>query len=701
MNQNTSPFFFGRHTVSIEPDRGRDPFSSTVKLCVDQSVVLANCSLARTPSDQLDQPTVEVALTERGYAKGKMLRRADERDDLPSPADRGHEKILRDLLASTLPTTFAASVRVDIRVIARDARADPLLAAFLAASSAISLASELRVEPAALGRIGLIAGEFVLNPHASQLRDSQLDLYVCGVDGYLTQARGHGFEISESTLVKGIAFCQEELQACSEELKNRIAPFASETVNAFAKPLVTPMHRRVRSLSKAGIFEILGSSDQIQQARRLESLRKAVQIAMCVMDEAEDRSDAVSLCFDVCLQSVIRERCLGGHLRTDGRAPSQSRDRTLLTGTLPISHGSASHVVCESETLAVATLGADRAPLDKTSGFRDRRFAVHLYPQSTGRGDKQSLSECVEIGHWITEALRPVMPTAEMFPYATRVDLEQLGTERTPRDQAVAAATHALLDAGVPLRGSVAAVEIGLLRSPSHFMTLSDIDRHERGACDLVATLAGTQAGLTGIYLNSRCRRLTTDTLEVILRQALESRLNLLAQMSQALDKPRELSDQAPRIQVLHISARKTGQLVGRAGSTVKSICRSTHSHIEVFQDGTVRVSANSDAALQKAIIAIHEVLRPLKEGQLYEGTVAEILENAVVVSLNAGREGVLPLSEMLAPDSSVDDQFAVGDRVRVVCQAIDPRGGVSLSMQAIYDTQGDRDDETDQLLQA
>ncbi|TVT66479.1 MAG: S1 RNA-binding domain-containing protein [Pseudomonas sp.] len=289
------------------------------------------------------------------------------------------------------------------------------------------------------------------------------------------------------------------------------------------------------------------------------------------------------------------------------------------------------------------------------------------------------------------------MPTAEVFPYSTRVDLEQLGTARTPRDQIVGAVTHALLDAGVPLRNSVAAVEIGLLRSPSHFMTLSDVSGHERAACDLVATLAGTQAGLTGIYLNSRCRRLTTDTLEVILRQALEARLNLLAEMSQTLDKPRELSDRAPRIQVLHISSRKTGQLVGRAGSTVKSICRSTRSHIEVFQDGTVRVSASNDSELQQAIIAIHEVLRPLREGQMYEGTVSEILDHAVIVCLNPGREGVLPLSEMLAPDSKVEDQFAVGDRVRVICQSIDLRGGVSLSMRAIYDTPIDEDEDEDE----
>lgn len=701
MNQYTPPFSFGRHSVSIDMERGRDPSSSTVRLSVNRTSVLAKCSLARTPIGRLDQPIIDVALIERDYARGKMRRRADERDDLPSPAETGHEQALKDLLYATLPTTFAASVRVDIRVFAMDAQTDPLLATFLAASAAISLSSGLKVEPAALCRIGLIGGEFILNPNAFELRDSQLDLYVCGVGGRLTQARGHGFEISESTLVKAIAFCQHELRACGEELKERIAKLAPESARAFTKPLVTPMHRRVRSLSKAGIFDILRSSDPTQQEQRLESLRKAVQIAMCVMDEAEDRSDAVSQSFDVCLQSVMRERCLGGHLRADGRAPSQSRERMLMTSTLPLSHGSARHVVGESETLAVATLGADRAALDKTSGFRDRRFAVHLYPQSIERGDKQSLSECLQIGHWVTEALRPMMPTAEVFPYATRVDLEQLGTERTPRDQAVGAATHALLDAGVPLRGSVVAVEIGLLRSPSHFMALSDVTEHERSACDLVATLAGTQAGLTGIYLNSRCSRLTTDTLEVILRQALEARLSLLAQMSQTLDKPRELSDLAPRIQVLHISSRKTGQLVGRAGSTVKSICRSTRSHIEVFQDGTVRVSASNDAALQKAIIAIHEVLRPLKEGQLYEGTVSEILDNAVIVSLNAGREGVLPLSEMLDPDSSVDDQFAIGDLVRVICQSIDSRGGISLSMQAIYDTPEDGDDETNQLLQA
>ncbi|TVT65874.1 MAG: hypothetical protein FHK79_17190 [Pseudomonas sp.] len=396
MNQNTLPFFFGRHSVSIEMDRGRDPDSSTVRLCADQTMVLANCLLTRTPGGKLDRPIIEVTLTERDYARGKMRRRADQRDDLQSPANTTLEQALEDLLYSSLPTSFGACARIDIQIITRDSRADPMLATFLAATTAISLASELKVDPAALGRVGLIAGEFLLNPSAAQLRDSQLDLYVCSADGHLTQARGYGLEVSESTLVKAIDFCQGELLACSDELKKRIAPVEPRSGNTFTKPLVTPMHRRVRSLAKAGIFEILSSSDSVQQARRLQSLRKAVQIAMCVLDDTEDRSEAVSLCFDMCVQSAMRERCLGGHLRADGRSPSESRERTLKTSTLPLSHGSARHIVGECETLAVATLGADRAPLDKTSGFRDRRFAVHLYPQSTRGGDKQSLSECLE-----------------------------------------------------------------------------------------------------------------------------------------------------------------------------------------------------------------------------------------------------------------------------------------------------------------
>ncbi|WP_042920357.1 S1 RNA-binding domain-containing protein [Stutzerimonas kunmingensis] len=689
MSQFNRQFAYDRHAVSVMFERAPGSADINVTATMGRTIAIAACSIARSSDHQI---TIDLALTERGYAAGSMSRHAEERDDDRSPDDQRRAMLLKALLACTLPKTFARIVKLDLRIIARDEEVDPIIAAFLAATSAISIASGLKVKPAALCRLGLIEGEFVLNPPAPQMKMSRMDLWVCASGDRLLHVRGHGLEVSETTLVKGISFCQKALSSLSGELYSSIAAAHPDSVANHSVAPQSPLQRRVRSLAKAGIFETLGITDQAQQRVRLNRLRKAVQIAMCVTDDAEDRLDEVGRSFDFLVQSVIRERCLGGHMRADQRESAEMRPRILSTGVLPITHGSADHLLGEQRTLAIATLGIDKAPLDRSSCFRQQRFGVHVYPQPKARNAdaKEPQQACVETGHWITDALRPVMPTAEIFPYATRVDIEQMGSQPSSADQALAAATHALLDAGVPMRASVAAIEIGLLRSPSHFMTLSDVVVNERAACDLVATLAGTQSGLTGIDLNSNCSAVSIDMLEVMLRQARETRLSLLEQMNQTLAHPRDLSDRAPRVQVLHISARKTGLLLGRGGRTVKAICRDTNSHVEVFSDGTVRVSASSDNDLQSALLAIHEVLRPLKPGQLYEGRVVEIEDRAVLVRLNPGREGILPQEEMLAPDTSVEDQFSVGDRVRVVCQSIDTRGSARLSMKALYELPDD-----------
>ncbi|MDZ4261529.1 MAG: KH domain-containing protein, partial [Pseudomonadota bacterium] len=280
--------------------------------------------------------------------------------------------------------------------------------------------------------------------------------------------------------------------------------------------------------------------------------------------------------------------------------------------------------------------------------------------------------------------LRSVLPKLDMFPYVIQVDVEQVGMQSCSPDEILCAAILSMLDAGVPLFSVVGAVEVGVICSPSQLIPLIDPDDFERVSCNIVATIAGTMTGIAGIDLRSKTL-LTRDLLEELLSQAKQARLSLITLMEKSVGPPKELSKFAPRVQILKISSRKTGQLVGRGGSVVKAICQQTYSNVEVFPDGTVRVSASNDDSLQNAILAIQKTLKPLKPGQIFEGMVSGIQENGLLINLSPGREGFLPPEQLLDTHVPVREQFKIGEYIRVVCESVNHHGQGQLSVKALH----------------
>lgn len=686
MTSSIKRFRFGRHQAVVESGWTAEHADSSVIVHLGQSAVLATC-LVRAPAQSTECPKLAVSLVERSYARGQIPGHPARREERSDNRELARAQLIQALFNAALTATYRADVELSLQVLSDDPQVDPLLAAVMAASAALGIAGVPLDAPLILARLARVDGQFLVNPYTRELGQSQCDLWVCGDSLHVTHVSGHARELDESKLIRGIETCHEDIRHASRAIQQLVLASRGCASAITLQPLLSQLQRRVRSLAKPSMFEILGVSEHSERRLRLENLRKAVQIAICALDDDDSRSAAVDDCFDQCLHAVIRERCLGGHLRHDQREPGELRAREIQTQLFPRTHGSARYKLADCQALAMTTLGLDKAALDLDGATDQDRFAVHLYRLAeVHSGDPQARMQAIEIGRWVADALRPMLPAADIFPYATRVDIEQVGAESCSRDEALCAATQSLLDAGVPLRAPVAALEIGLLRSPSHFMTLSDLDGAERKACDLVATIAGTQAGITAIHLHSRCLKLSSDMLEVMLRQARQSRLELLLRMNQSLDSPRALSPFAPRVQVLKISAGKTGQLVGRGGSTVKAICQQTRSNIEVFPDGSVRVSAGNDHCLQNAILAIQATLKPLRPGQVYEGSVSGLLDDAVLVSLSPGREGLLPVDQLLDRHQQVHQQFKVGDRIRVVCQALNRQGQALLSIRALYD---------------
>ena len=689
MSISSKTFSFGQLEACAEIGWLGDVAPYSVLIRLGQGSALASCEIAQGVEHQRLQTT----FLKRSYAQGAMANLA-RREDQPSAIDLAHADFLQSLFDPVVRVSPSTCVKLDVQVLEEDPKIDARLATALAASLCLSLTGHVQGSPKALVQLAIANGSCRLNPSLDMIPSAQASLWVFGDTDHLLHVDGSARELDEALLTKALETAHECIKKTSQvlgELSSLGKPdLDTPSVDASSCPAL--LHK-VRALATQPLFEIFSIKDAEKRDRRWDDLHKAVQLSLCLNDNYPDHLQKITSCFRQVTTDVVRSRILGGHLRPDQRTAEQLRPRSKIeVGHHSRAHGSASVATNGSRTHATASLGLNRSALDKVQGAAAEAFIAHVYLNSKG---SPSAVSAEATSRWLTNALRPAMPAVENFPYAIRLDCEYWGDASASKQVSLCAATLALMDAGVPLKAPVAAVEVGLLRSPSHFRALSELDDVERPACDLTATLAGTQAGLTGIHIRSQGVKLTSDILAVVLQQARQNRLELLLRMGDALATPRTLNPQVPRVQILKISPNQTGLLVGRGGTTVRALCEDTRSQIEVFPDGRVLVSAGNDLCLQRAVAAIEITLKPIRVGQVYQGTVSGFTESGALITLAPGRTGLLPASATLSPQASPEKQFKVGESVRALCTDLDKRGRAWLSIKALYE-QEEIDDQPD-----
>lgn len=446
---------------------------------------------------------------------------------------------------------------------------------------------------------------------------------------------------------------------------------------------------KVKDLAEAGLteaYQIVVKQDRYAQVDVVKTAAKEALLA--------ENPDADAREIDGLLGSlekkVVRSRIIAGNPRIDGREPDMVRALSVMAGVLPRTHGSALFTRGETQALVTCTLGTERdaQKIDSIMGEQTSRFMLHYNfpPYSVGETGMVGSPKRREIGHgklaW--RGIHAVMPTAEEFPYSIRVVSEITESNGSSSMASVCGTSLALMDAGVPIKTSVAGIAMGLVKEGDDFVVLSDILGDEDHLGDMDFKVAGTRDGVTALQMDIKIEGITKEIMQIALQQAYGARVHILNVMDQAISGHRaEISDHAPRITTLKINPEKIRDVIGKGGATIRALTEETGTTIELEDDGTVKIASANGDATKEAIRRIQEITAEVEVGTVYNGKVVRIVDFGAFVTILPGKDGLVHISQIAEERvANVSDYLEVGQEVKVKVMEVDRQGRVRLSMK-------------------
>ncbi|KGQ20872.2 polyribonucleotide nucleotidyltransferase [Thermus filiformis] len=679
----------GRELV-IETGKYAKQASGSALVRYGGTVVLATAQASDEPIEA-DFLPLTVEFEERLYAVGKIpgsfLRREGRPGEKAILSARMTDRPIRPLF----PKGFRHEVQVILTVLSADQENPPDILGPIAASAALMLSDIPWQGPIASVRVGLLEGQFVLNPTLQELERSGLDLVVAGSREAILMVEAGAQEVDEETLVQALEFAHKEMQVILD-LQERLLPLAKPKLAWTPPPSLSEEEKEAfyRLAVERGLSAVLQTASKAERSKGLEAFMKAlVEEALPLKEDGtkdEEKRPLLEAAFDEVVRKELRRLVLEEGRRADGRGPRDIRPIWLEVDVLPRAHGSAVFTRGETQVLGTVTLGTgrDEQIIDDLGIDETDPFLVHYNfpPFSTGEVKRLRGVSRREVGHGhlAKRALKAVLPPEEEFPYTIRVVGDVLESNGSSSMATVCAGCLALMDAGVPIRKPVAGVAMGLVWEGDRHVVLTDILGLEDALGDMDFKVAGTRDGVTALQMDNKVGGLPREVLKEALLQAREARLYILDRMAEVLPAPRpDLKPFAPRIIQLKVPVEKVGLVIGPGGKNVRAL-EELGVEVDIESDGTIRIySADLEAAL-KAKRRIEELTMEAKVGEVYEGTVTKITPFGAFVSLFPGTEGLLHISQ-IAPGrvGRVEDHLKVGDVIKVKVHRIDERGKIDL----------------------
>ena len=704
---------FGKVKIKFETGKLAKQASGAVAAYLnDETMLLSTTTASKEPRDSFDFFPLTVDVEEKMYSVGRIPGSFFRREGKPS-----EEAVLTcRLIDRPLRPTFADGLRNEIQVVITVMSLDPAeqydVVAINAASASTQIAGLPFSGPVGAVRVALIDGVWVAFPKHADLNDAVFDMVVAGrmlPDGDVAIMMVEA-EATEST----IDLVKEGQKAPTEEV-------VSEGLEA-SKKFIKELCRAQEELAKLVNKEVkefpifLDYQDDVYEAVKafsFDAINKAMQIAgkherQDALDAAKaevkahlaetfvDREKEISAAFGSISKKIMRDRVLKDKIRIDGRNPRQLRELSAEVDLLPRTHGSALFNRGETQVLGVTTLnmlGLEQK-LDTLSPENTKRY-MHNYnmpPYSTGETGRVGTPKRREVGHGALaeRALVPVLPSREEFPYAIRQVSEAIGSNGSTSMASVCASTMSLLHAGVPLKGLVGGIAMGLISGEvdgkTEYVALTDILGAEDALGDMDFKVAGTSEFITALQLDTKLDGIPADVLAKALTQAKEARTEILKVMQSAIDKPGEMSHHAPRIITMKIETDQIGAVIGPKGKMINQIQDETGAEITIEDDGTLFIGATDGIAAEKAKKMVNDIVNPHvpQVGEEYHGTVVKTAAFGAFVTLYPGKDGLLHISQLkhLAQGKRVEkteDVLNVGDKVHVRINEIDQRGKLSL----------------------
>ncbi|MBN2044248.1 MAG: polyribonucleotide nucleotidyltransferase [Anaerolineales bacterium] len=684
----------GTQEISFETGQLAQQAGGAVTVRLNDSLIFASATMSDEPREGIDFFPLSVDFEEKMYAGGRIPGGFFRREGRPTE----NAILTARLTDRPLRPLFPKDMRNDVQVIMYTISADeetPLdVIAINAASAAVLISDAPWGGPVGAVRIGLIDGEFVVNPTYAQMEQSRLDLRVAGTKDALLMVEAGADEVDEETMNNALSFAHQAMQplieaqlamaeavgkpkkeypsfAVSEELKQQVLDHTSDSLIAIYEQNLMKHDRdmALNALRKETLEALAGEGETL-----LPDLREA---------------------FEAANKKVVRTRILEEGKRPDGRATTEVRPIWCEVDYSPRAHGSGIFTRGETQVLTLATLGTprDAQNLDNLTPIESKRYMHHYNfpPFSVGEVRPLRGSSRREVGHGALaeRALVPVIPDEKEFPYTLRLVSECLASNGSTSMASVCGSTLALMDSGVPIKAPVSGIAMGMVSEGSKYVILSDIQGLEDHLGDMDFKVAGTDKGITALQMDIKVDGLTPEMMAEALAQAKQGRAHILNKMLEVLPAPRpELKDHTPRIITIQIPVDKIGAVIGKGGETIRALQEETGAKIDIEDDGTVFIATSDSEAERIARERIEALTESAVPGRIYTGKVVRTTDFGAFVEIIPGVDGMVHISQLDSHRvNSVEDVASVGDEITVMVTNVDPVSGrIRLSRQAVLE---------------
>ena len=689
MTPITKTFEYGQHTVTLETGVIARQATAAVMASMDDTCVLVSVVGKKEAKPGQDFFPLTVNYQERTYAAGKIPGGFFKREGRPSEEETLTCRLIDRPIRPLFPDAFTNEVQVIITVVSANPEIAPDIISLLGTSAALAISGMPFSGPVGAARVGYLNDAYILNPLQSELAESKLDLVVAGTEAAVLMVESEADVLSEEVMLGAVVYGHEQSQLAINAIKEFAAEVNTPSWGWEAPATNDELTAKIAELATAQVNEAYQITEKAERYANVAVIRNSVIEALLAEDAELNVGEAKDL-FHALEKKVVRERITSGAPRIDGRDPEMIRALDVMTGVLPRTHGSAVFTRGETQALVTATLGTQRDAqrVETILGEKTDAFMLHYNfpPYCVGETGFVGSPKRREIGHGrlAKRGMLAVMPSAEEFPYSIRVVSEITESNGSSSMASVCGTSLALMDAGVPIKDSVAGIAMGLVKEGDSHVVLSDILGDEDHLGDMDFKVAGTKNGITALQMDIKIEGITKDIMQTALVQAKGARIHILSVMDDALNSARDdISQFAPRIHTLKINTDKIRDVIGKGGATIRQLTEETGTTIEIEDDGTVKIAATSGEQAEDAINRIKALTAEIEVGTVYTGTVVRIVDFGAFVNVLPGKDGLVHISQIAEERvNNVSDFLKEGQQVVVKVLEVDRQGRVRLSMK-------------------
>ncbi len=688
---------FGSQTITLETGRLAKQADGAVLATCGNNMVLTTVVSSRREST-LDFFPLTVEYQEKFYATGKIPGGYFKREGRPTEFATLNARLIDRPIRPMFPEGYRYETQVVATVLSSDGQFPVSVLASIGASAALHISDIPFGGPTCAVKIGRVEGAFVANPTPKELETSDLDITIAGTKVGLLMVEGEGKFIAEEEVLKALKFGHDAMMPVMkaiDELREKTGnvPKRSFKVMAIAEDLKSNMESFIRPKIEAAL-NMRAKADRYDAFAAATTAAEEKFLAGLSTDQISVRKKELSKVTEDIKYKAARDMILDGGIRIDGRNTTTVRPISCEVALLPRAHGSGLFTRGETQVLAAVTLGtgSDAQMIDSLHGNVTKRFMLHYNfpPFSVGEVGRLGGQSRREIGHGnlAERSLAAILPDEVDFPYAIRLVSEVLESNGSSSMGTVCSGVLAMLDAGVPIKGNVAGIAMGLIKEGDKVAVLTDILGDEDHLGDMDFKVAGTREGITSFQMDIKIDSVSFDIMETALKQAKEGRNHILGEMEKVMNTARgELSEFAPRIEIIQVKPEKVREVIGSGGKTIKDIIAKTGAKIDIEDDGTIKVSSTSPESRKAAIDMIKGIVEGPKIGEVYSGTVKKIVDFGAFVEVMPNNEGLLHISE-IAHDRirTVGEVLKEGDKIDVKVLDIDRSGRIKLSRKVLLE---------------